>query len=146
MHEIGKVSFTYLDCCLFWFILIIFFLSLYILLHIFNAFSTPRCNAIILCKALWIVLHMKCAVQINLTWLDLTICSVPQAAGRFWVRLEEARPCRCRLLGACGQGLLLTSSCTPLALCMSSPALTETITSQLCGKTSCQVRTKESQP
>ena len=24
------------------------------------------------CKALWIVLYMKCAIQINLTWLDLT--------------------------------------------------------------------------
>lgn len=33
-------------------------------------------------------------------------CSTPQAAGHFWGRLEEARPCRCRLLAACGQGWL----------------------------------------
>jgi len=33
-------------------ILIIFFLSFYILLCIFNASSTPRCNDFILCKAL----------------------------------------------------------------------------------------------
>ena len=58
---------TYLDCCLYLFILIILFLSIYILLHIFNAFSAPRCNAFILFKALWIVLYMKCAIQINLT-------------------------------------------------------------------------------
>ena len=36
----------------------------------FNASSAPCCNAFILCKALWIVLYMKCAIQINLTWLD----------------------------------------------------------------------------
>jgi len=41
---------TYLDCCLFLFVLIILFLSIYILLHIFNAFSAPCCNAFILCK------------------------------------------------------------------------------------------------
>ena len=58
---------TYLDCCLFLFIKIILFLSIYILLHIFNAFSAPCCNAFILCKALWIVLYLKCAIQINLT-------------------------------------------------------------------------------
>jgi len=43
---------TYRDCCLFLFILIILFISLYILLHIFNASSAPCCNAFILCKAL----------------------------------------------------------------------------------------------
>jgi len=43
---------TYPDCCLFLFIL---FLSISILLHIFNAF--------ILCKALWIVMYMKCATN-----------------------------------------------------------------------------------
>jgi len=40
---------TYLDCCLFLFILIILFLSTYILLHILNPFSAPCCNAFILC-------------------------------------------------------------------------------------------------
>ena len=50
-------------------ILIILFASLYILLCIFNASSTPGCNAFILCKALWIILYMKCATQMNLTWL-----------------------------------------------------------------------------
>lgn len=71
-----------------------------------------------------------------ITW----ICSVLQAAGHFWGRLEEARPCRCRLRGACGRELHLTSSCMLLALCMSSLAQTGTTMSQLCGKTSWQVR------
>jgi len=43
---------TYRDCFLFLFILIILVLSIYILLHIFNVFSAPRCNAFILRKAL----------------------------------------------------------------------------------------------
>jgi len=54
---------TYLDCCLFLFILIMLILSIYILLHIYNASSAPRCNAFILCEALWIVLYMKCATN-----------------------------------------------------------------------------------
>jgi len=37
---------------LFLFILVILFLSIYILLHIFDAFSAPCCNAFILFKAL----------------------------------------------------------------------------------------------
>jgi len=58
---------SYLDCGLLLLILIISFLSIYILLHICNAFSAPCWNAFILCQALWIVLYMKCAIQINLT-------------------------------------------------------------------------------
>ena len=76
------------------FILIVLLLSLYILLCIFYASSTPRCNAFILCKALWIALYMKCAIQITLTWLYLKIFSLilmerlsffwPQSRRRVW--------------------------------------------------------------
>jgi len=73
MNEICTIYFNLSK--LFLFILIILFLSIYILLHIFNAISAPRCNAFILCKALWIVLYMKCAIQINLILtLTLTTC------------------------------------------------------------------------
>ena len=61
---------TYLDCCFSLIILIILFVSLYILLCICIASSTPCCNAFILCKALLhktIVWYMKCAIQLNLT-------------------------------------------------------------------------------
>lgn len=67
-------------------------------------------------------------------------CPVLQAAGHFWGRLEEARSCHYRLLGACGQEWPRMSSCMLLALYTSSPAQTETTTSQLYGKTSYQVR------
>ena len=53
-----KYLLTYPDCCLF----------ISILLHIFNAFSAPCCNAFILFKALWIVFFFTWNVlQINLT-------------------------------------------------------------------------------
>lgn len=64
---------------------------------------------------------------------------VPKAAGRSWGRLEEARPCHCRLLGACGQESQPTSSCMLLVLYMSNLAQIETTMSQLYGKTSWQV-------
>lgn len=83
------------------------------------------------------VVHDFCA----LWWrVMLFLFCTPKAAGRFWGRLEEVRPCPCRLLGACGQESLPTSWCTPSASYTSSPAQTGTTLSQLYGKTSCQVR------
>lgn len=71
------------------------------------------------------------------------ICALhpSQAAGHFWGRLGEARPCHCRLLGACGRESLLMNSCMLSASYTSNPDQTVTTMSQLYGKTSCQVRT-----
>lgn len=93
---------------------------------------------------MWLLHVLKFTVYMMLSWWwwhMLYPVRYHQAAGHSWGRLEEARPCHCRLQGACGQEWLLTSSCTPSALCMSSLARTETTMYRSYGRTSCQVET-----
>jgi len=62
MHEICTISSTYLHCCLFLFIL---FLSIYILLHIFNAFSAAM--------LLFYVKHFELFCTWNVLQINLTL-------------------------------------------------------------------------
>jgi len=81
---------TYVDCCLFLIILIIIFVSPYILLCIFNASSTPRCNTFILCKALWIVCTWN-VLQINLTNKSMVRRQKNTSIWRIWRSWNENR-------------------------------------------------------
>jgi len=69
-----------------------------------NASSALRCNAFILCKALWIVLYMKCSLQINLTWPDWKHCSHRESDNSLWgitsnYRTKALLPHLCRRTG-----------------------------------------------